>query len=830
MRFKRLIATALAAAMILGLVSVGFAASFEDTEGFEFEASVLKLANLGIISGYPDGTFKPDNLVTRAEFAKMIVCMLGLESAAKSLKGEAVPFADVDADHWAAGYINVAQMMGIVNGYEDGTFRPQDNITYAEAFKMVLAAMGYSEDGFLVVRWPATWIAKAIELELDKDLTIASGLPITRGEVAKLFDNSLTKKHVVVKDGEFAERDPAVTFMSKLKVNYIEGQVIDSPELWTNTSGKVKIKGKDDEKSFAIEDYDGLLGHNVRVWYKGSKVLGVEVLSTEKLLSKTEYDKIKAADFAKTALFVKNYAVVDEKPAVGTVYDIAVVYDGSTPIAAKVADYTVGRITSIYDYRSIIYVDGDRLDLRGVEVDFRGEADDFEDLKEGDTVHYIYDAQNEKAIIIVLRETFKGRLTEVNTTGSTIKVGGETFSVLGDEARRIAKENVGALVTLYLDQNGKVFAIKVDKEYEKETVTYGIVVATATRLVDGKRTHFVTVLTVDGEEVEYETDKEDFELGESADVVRITEKFDGTIPKVEKIENPKGLPVVKVTAKKLNDTYTYADDTLWLEWIEDDRVWVVRPRPAVGDWVDLYIEGDTIVVGIVSEPEVDNGEDDQDEQEIWVYQGTAHHRDGKYILLGETETSRGVPYLYVGDDKALSELELKKGEKVKITWVEIEGEDCILEIEVDRTAPKIESAKVEKTDNGDLVLTVEAFDKNLYSLEVDHSHGKHGKWWSQAQLPEFTVYADPSNPWGTPEAKAQFDTYGVTVDYDADTQTWTLTFEADGQVMDVINDPELSNGAVEFYLVAHDAFGNSSGDMDGSYVTVVYPPEEGKDG
>ncbi|MFY9471391.1 MAG: S-layer homology domain-containing protein, partial [Bacillota bacterium] len=263
MRFKRLIATALAAAMILGLVSVGFAASFEDTEGFEFEASVLRLADLGIISGYPDGTFKPDNLVTRAEFAKMIVCMLGLESAAESLKGEAVPFADVDADHWAAGYINVAQMMGIVNGYEDGTFRPEGNITYAEALKMVLAAMGYSEDGFLVVRWPATWIAKAIELELDKDLTIVSGLPITRGEVAKLFDNSLTKKHVVVKDGEFVERrDPAVTFMSKLKVNYIEGQVIDSPELWTNTSGKVKIhgktdKGEDEKLSFAIEDYEG---------------------------------------------------------------------------------------------------------------------------------------------------------------------------------------------------------------------------------------------------------------------------------------------------------------------------------------------------------------------------------------------------------------------------------------------------------------------------------------------------------------------------------------------------------------------------------------------
>lgn len=718
MRFKRLIATALAAAMILGLVSVGFAASFEDTEGFEFEASVLKLADLGIISGYPDGTFKPDNLVTRAEFAKMIVCMLGLDAAAKSLEGEAVPFADVDADHWAAGYINVAQMMGIVNGYEDGTFRPEGNITYAEALKMVLAAMGYSEDGFLVVRWPATWIAKAIELELDKDLTIVSGLAITRGEVAKLFDNSLTKKHVVVKDGEFVERD--VTFMSKLKVSYFEGQVIDSPERWDNDDDKVTVKKGNDEAKFAIDDYEGLLGHNVRVWYKGSKVLGVEVLSTEKLLSKTEYDKIK---FAQPALFVKNYAVVDEKPAVGTVYDIAVVYDGSTPIAAKVADYTVGRITGIYDYRSIIYVDGYRLDLRGVEVDFRGEADDFEDLKEGDTVHYIYDAQNEKAIIIVLRETFKGRLTEVNTTGSIIKVGGETFSVLGDKARRIAKENVGALVTLYLDQNGKVFAIEVDKEYEEKTVTYGIVVATATRLVDGNRTHFVTVLTVDGEEVEYEvTDNQGFKLGKDADVVKIED--DGITPIVNKIKDPKGRPVVKVTAKKLNDKYTYADDTLWLEWIEDDRVWVVRPRPAVGDWVDLYIEGDTIVVGIVSEPlsEPLDGE---------LVPATDYQGYPEYDSWKKAITEDGIDFRQITEDQAIP-MGLPDGEYYGVAmYLEVDGE------RVNLSADNVES--VVRIDPAGDTTEATVSGGNIYQFVHDGWGDKPGEYTMYYTLKDGTI-------------------------------------------------------------------------------------------
>ncbi|MGB4026435.1 MAG: S-layer homology domain-containing protein, partial [Bacillota bacterium] len=449
MRFKRLIATALAAAMILGLVSVGFAASFEDTEGFEFEASVLRLADLGIISGYPDGTFKPDNLVTRAEFAKMIVCMLGLESVAESLKGEAVLFADVDADHWAAGYINVAQMMGIVNGYEDGTFRPEGNITYAEALKMVLAAMGYSEDGFLVVRWPATWIAKAIELELDKDLTIDSRLPITRGEVAKLFDNSLTKKHVVVKDGEFVERGPAVTFMSKLKVNYIEGQVIDSPELWSNDSGKVKIKidpdpeEPNDEVSFAIDDYEGLLGHKVKVWYKGDKVLGVEDLSTEKVLTAKEYSDIKEPPL----IFINFIKHEGNKINVADADEIVVVYDGdgSTPIAVKAVKYKVGVITDIYSYgkRMDVYLESGTLKLYDFDVEYVG-VDGFDDLKEGDILHYIYDADNDRALIIVARDVVKGTLTEI-TYDNKIKVDGKTFSVSKTilDALKALKDEVG---------------------------------------------------------------------------------------------------------------------------------------------------------------------------------------------------------------------------------------------------------------------------------------------------------------------------------------------------------------------------------------------------
>jgi len=614
MRFKRLIATALAAAMILGLVSVGFAASFEDTEGFEFEASVLKLADLGVIKGYDDGTFKPESLVTRAEFATMIVRMLGLESAADSLKGQPVDFSDVDPSHWAVGYINVAYMMGIVQGYEDGTFRPAGNITYAEAIKMVLAAMGYSADGFPVHIWPASWIAKAVELEIDDGLTIVAGLAISRGEVAKLFDNALTKNHVYVKEGEFVERDPEVTFMNKLKVNYIDGQVVDTPELWSNTSGKVKIKikGEDDAKSFAIEDYDGLLGHNVRVWYKGSKALGVEVLTTEKTVTASEYKKI-----TEPKLIFINFTPAEydeETPEYkGEAYNVAndsdeivVVYDGSTAIAVKAIQYKVGKVTDIYAYgkRMDLYVEKDPLKLYDFDVEYVG-VNEFDDIKKGDILHYIYDSDNDKALIIVARDVVKGTLTEI-TYDNKIKVDGKAFSASTDIDDLIddLKDQVGKVVTLYLDKDGKIYAYE---EASTPVAVYGVVQAVAFRVVDKKVRTFHKVLTVEGE-VEYllaesagynpgvghvvEIDLNDD--GEATYTELSVEKT-GTVVEVRRDTDPK---VIKI---KINDdttdTCTYTENTLWVEGKPGE--YVERPLPYKDDKVTLYLDGGEVAVGII---------------------------------------------------------------------------------------------------------------------------------------------------------------------------------------------------------------------------------------
>lgn len=83
----------------------------------------------GIIKGYEDGTIQPKKVITRGEMVAIIVRMLGIQ-----VEGAKASFADVDESLWSAPYISAAAELGFVNGYEDGTFKPDRNITRAEAF------------------------------------------------------------------------------------------------------------------------------------------------------------------------------------------------------------------------------------------------------------------------------------------------------------------------------------------------------------------------------------------------------------------------------------------------------------------------------------------------------------------------------------------------------------------------------------------------------------------------------------------------------------------------------------------------------------------------
>ncbi len=102
------------------------------------------IGTLGIIKGYPDGKFKPEGLITRAELSTLLVrTKVGGDQFVPETSE--VVFPDVPLEHWAVKYVNMAATTEIVKGYPDGTFKPSGNVTRAEGLTMIARFGGVKE-------------------------------------------------------------------------------------------------------------------------------------------------------------------------------------------------------------------------------------------------------------------------------------------------------------------------------------------------------------------------------------------------------------------------------------------------------------------------------------------------------------------------------------------------------------------------------------------------------------------------------------------------------------------------------------------------------------
>ena len=133
--------------------------------GAWYATAVATLSNAGILSGYEDGTFHPDSIITRAEFATIAAKFDTTNTTGSN------NFKDITG-HWAAQYIMRANSLGWVSGYPDGTFRPDAAITRAEAMTLtnsVLHRDALTMDSLLdgMVEWPdnpeSAWYYLAVQ-------------------------------------------------------------------------------------------------------------------------------------------------------------------------------------------------------------------------------------------------------------------------------------------------------------------------------------------------------------------------------------------------------------------------------------------------------------------------------------------------------------------------------------------------------------------------------------------------------------------------------------------------------------------------------------------
>lgn len=141
---------------------------------------------IGFLKGDTDGNLRLDDNVSRAEMAVFMSRALGMSDAAKGVRSENI-FSDVEKDHWASGNISIMKGMGVINGYPDGTFKPDDNVKVEDVVKMFVAATGYEKAAKELGGYPQGYITLAKNSNLINNENFKMGDYAKRQFVIEFF-------------------------------------------------------------------------------------------------------------------------------------------------------------------------------------------------------------------------------------------------------------------------------------------------------------------------------------------------------------------------------------------------------------------------------------------------------------------------------------------------------------------------------------------------------------------------------------------------------------------------------------------------------------------
>ena len=262
--FRKVLALVLVVATLFSFVAMTASAKeYTDTDKVSYTEAVDVLSAIGILNGYPDGSFRPTNTIARAEMAKMVAVLANAGDDIADLYAGACKFADMTGDAvWAKSYVAYCNQMGIVAGRNATTFDPYGKVTGIETAKMLLCLIGFDAkaQGYVGTNWQTHVLADA------KNVGLLAGFAadynpqkaITREEAAQMMLNALQAPMVV-------------------------GTVSDSIVNITNNAWLVQI-GKDGKFDLTLADaekkydcwvlYGNVVVSNIPVWtnYKGLKV------------------------------------------------------------------------------------------------------------------------------------------------------------------------------------------------------------------------------------------------------------------------------------------------------------------------------------------------------------------------------------------------------------------------------------------------------------------------------------------------------------------------------------------------------------------------------
>lgn len=211
--------------------------TFAYTDVEKDSISINTLSALDIIEGFEDGSFRPEDTITRAEIVKIICEILGYHEVAPT----ETDFTDVPSTHWASGYIKIACGLGIVEGHGDGTFGPDDAVSYEQVVKMIVAALGYNPMADVNGGYPSGYLVVAAQRNILADTASTA----TRGNVAQMIYNALDVPMMGQTSfgTEISYTATENTLLNKLNIVKFEGTIEQTSSSDASIKeGKVQVK------------------------------------------------------------------------------------------------------------------------------------------------------------------------------------------------------------------------------------------------------------------------------------------------------------------------------------------------------------------------------------------------------------------------------------------------------------------------------------------------------------------------------------------------------------------------------------------------------------
>lgn len=474
MRMKRLLALLLACAAIAGMLvfpsSAGAAATTTFTDIYDTNvaqaAETLRL--LGIVSGTGGTSFSPERALTRAEFCKLAVELMGNGDKVASQMNRTV-FQDVPSTHWARGYIAVATqgtttgsgdtavtIPGIIRGDAYGNFNPDRAITYGEAVTILVRILGYGDSDVGMV-WPDGYLAKADELEITEGLNLTANDTITRGQAALMMENLL-----------FTNSKEGKEYLTTLGCTITDETILfDVAATAPDGSSGIKVAQDKVYKTDHAPFSDDLVGRRAKlVLDKDEKVVDIQASTsgTQKVITiqSLDYDAMKISGGSSISIEEPKDTVV-WKDGKETTYEELYLSGMAAGTQALLQYSAAGELEYIFlrssaksdsttrvvknkpnysdDLAYTVYKNG--ILAKGSDI----RQYDVTTFDEASNVMYVSDAR----ITGIYENVYPNR-----ETPATITVMGHEFPVLSSAASDLSSFKIGDTITLLLSYNGQV--------------------------------------------------------------------------------------------------------------------------------------------------------------------------------------------------------------------------------------------------------------------------------------------------------------------------------------------------------------------------------------